>query len=273
MATRYLSDAPLHVAPELVGAPLASPMRRFLAYALDWTLLLVPTLAVTVIAVAAWLRVSDRPAFDALRSLPRLQADPALKARSEREMARLLVQIDAPGLPPAMAVAVEEHRLDDAAAILSDHTLRITPREEPTPRPPGHIVLPLERLIPGAVRGMVLFAVPAVYFTVLTRLFGATVGKALLGIRVRSLDGERIPMLEAFERFIGYLHIPALLFFPVLYLWKDPNRQQLHDRVARTVVLRAPPSPPKKAKRTVQPRAAERKKPAPEPEPPEPPAA
>jgi uncharacterized RDD family membrane protein YckC len=241
MAPRYLSDASLHVAPELVGAPLASPARRLLAYGLDWALLVIPTIAVTVGAAALWLQQTDRPAFDALRTIPDWQTHPELRKRSERDVARLLVQIEAPGLPPAMAVAVEEQRLDEAVEILSHHEVMITLSGGSHAKRPGEIVLSVERLIPGTVRGLVLYGVSAVYFSVLTWLFGATLGKLVLGIRVCSLDGGRVPFVDACERFTGYLHIPALLFWPVFYLWRDPNRQLPHDRVARTVVLRTPP--------------------------------
>lgn len=94
-------------------------------------------------------------------------------------------------------------------------------------------------MIPPFARGLVLCGVQALYFTLLTWLFGWTLGKWTMGLRVRSLDGERVRPVEAFERFIGYLHIPALLFWPIVYLWTDPNRQLPHDRVARTVVLQA----------------------------------
>ena len=120
-----------------------------------------------------------------------------------------------------------------------------------SPLAPGHVRVPIEKLIPVGARAMALLGVPARYFTLLTSFLGATIGKRLAGVRVRRLDGERLSLVESFERFTGYLHIPALLGWPVLDLWRDPNRQLPHDRTVHTVVVRerrrtpepAPPPP------------------------------
>jgi uncharacterized RDD family membrane protein YckC len=80
--------------------------------------------------------------------------------------------------------------------------------------------------------------VGALYFTLLTRgRRGATLGKRLLGIRVVRLDGHRLSLMESFERFAGYLHIPGSLGLSLLDLWHDPNRRLPHDRTVHTAVL------------------------------------
>jgi hypothetical protein len=58
-------------------------------------------------------------------------------------------------------------------------------------------------------------------------------------VRVVRLDAERLSLLESFERFTGYLHIPALLGWPILDLWRNPNRRLPPDRTVRTVVIRS----------------------------------
>ncbi|MFB6231080.1 MAG: RDD family protein [Salinibacter sp.] len=76
------------------------------------------------------------------------------------------------------------------------------------------------------------------YFTLFLALWnGRTPGKYLLGIRVVRLNGEPLRLWFAFERFGGYAAgiATGLLGFAQLY-W-DPNRQAIHDRVARTVVI------------------------------------
>ena len=62
----------------------------------------------------------------------------------------------------------------------------------------------------------------------------------MLGIRVVRLDGHRLSLMESFERFAGYLHIPGSLGIGLLDLWHDPNRRLPHDRAAHTAVVRAP---------------------------------
>jgi uncharacterized RDD family membrane protein YckC len=67
---------------------------------------------------------------------------------------------------------------------------------------------------------------------------GQTLGKRLLGIRVRRLDGQPLNWWVAFERAGGYAagFATGLLGFAQVY-W-DANRQCIHDRIVGTVVVR-----------------------------------
>jgi uncharacterized RDD family membrane protein YckC len=84
---------------------------------------------------------------------------------------------------------------------------------------------------------------------------GQTPGKMLVGIRVRMRDEDRVPDARAAVlRWAVQLGGPQLLssivgvgffasvFSIVDHLWPlwDPNRQALHDKAARTIVVRAP---------------------------------
>ena len=251
MATRRVQDHHLRVVPEMLGLPLASPSRRIAAIVLDGVVLVLPTVAVALTAAGLSLRASDRPAYDGLRVLrPGRSASASATHDALRALAPLLVRLEAPGLPPAAALAVEEGRLDEAADLLSTRNLEFALRLDESgesPLAPGHVRVPIEKLIPVGARAMALLGVPALYFTLLSSLFGATIGKRLAGVRVRRLDGERLSLVESFERFTGYLHIPALLGWPVLDLWRDPNRQLPHDRTVHTVVVRAPRRSARKA--------------------------
>jgi hypothetical protein len=78
------------------------------------------------------------------------------------------------------------------------------------------------------------------YFTLFLAWWdGRTPGKYLLGIRVVRLNGEPLSLWFAFERFGGYAAGIATGLFGFAQLYWDPNRQAIHDRVARTVVVRA----------------------------------
>jgi|WetSurMetagenome_2_1015567.scaffolds.fasta_scaffold57731_2 hypothetical protein len=248
MPTRRLVSAPLHVEPELLGLPLASPTRRALAMALDAALLVFPTLAVSVAAAALSLYVGDRQSFDAVRHLSRIgDPNPAVANQEYTALARLLVHTEAPGTPPAMAAAVEEGDLDKAAALLRQRDIQITIQFTEAAElvvPPNTVVLSVDRLIPVRVRAFAVLGVPALYFAGFLRTRRrATPGKRLAGIYVARLDGERLSWLEGLERFVGYVHIPATLFLSVLDLWRDPNRRLPHDRTVHTAVLRGRPSP------------------------------
>ena len=244
MTMRILSAEPLRVAPELIGAPLASPTRRAVAFAVDMALLVVPSMLVALAAALASLAMTQPKALGALRALifHDRSLTPTERHGALRELAPLLVRIEADGLPPGVSEDVRAGNLDRAADEIGKRNLSITlsPPEQPTPGvPEGAVRFPLERLIPEALRGVTLYGVAALYFGLLTRgRKRATLGKRLVGIRVVRLDGERLSLLESLERFVGYLHIPGTLFVGLLDLWRDPDRRLAHDRVAHTAVVR-----------------------------------
>ena len=248
MATRTLTDEPLRVAPELLGAELASPLRRAVAFAIDYLLLIVPSVAVAVGIVWVTLRATE-PA--ALSGIERLLQRGSLTGEERKDALKatlpLLVRHESPGMPPAVAAAVEEGDLDGAAArlIRDDYgfvfNLKIGDFGEP-PLPPRTIRVEVAHLIPKALRAAALFGVLAVYFTVCTARWGRTLGKRLAGIRVVRLDGHRLTLAEGLERFVGYLHIPGSLGLSLLDLWRDPNRRMPHDRVVHTAVIRVRPT-------------------------------
>jgi hypothetical protein len=162
-----------------------------------------------------------------------------------RDLVPLLVRTEARGLPASVVAMVEDGDVERAATALRDYDLSISLRLEEgggeQPLPPRTIVLDVGRLIPTAVRAVALLGVPALYFVLLTRSrTGATLGKRLMRIRVRRLDGERLSWLESLERFIGYIHIPATLFLGLADLWRDPNRRMPHDRAVHTAVFLEP---------------------------------
>ncbi|GAB5534532.1 MAG: hypothetical protein Rubg2KO_07810 [Rubricoccaceae bacterium] len=77
------------------------------------------------------------------------------------------------------------------------------------------------------------------YFTLTLAWWGGyTPGKRLLRIRVMRLDGKRLGLWNAFERFGGYAAglVTGLLGFAQVF-W-DPNRQGVQDKIAATVVVR-----------------------------------
>jgi len=243
MSTRHLTEEPLRVSGALRGVPLASPVRRALAFAFDWALLLVPRIAVALSVALLSLRVSDPAGYAALLGLwTGGAAEPAARHRLLRDLAPVLVHAQAPGLPPAVAAAVAAGDLDRAAELLEpiDFTFSLslsTPRE--VSLKPGQVLVEVGHLIPRPLRWSALFGVAAAYFTLLTRGGrGGTLGKRLLGIRVVRLDGERLSLRESFERFSGYFHIPSSLGTALLDLWRDPNRRLPHDRVVHTAVVR-----------------------------------
>ncbi|HUH12980.1 MAG TPA: RDD family protein [Longimicrobiales bacterium] len=83
------------------------------------------------------------------------------------------------------------------------------------------------------------FGWAGLYFTAFLALWkGRTPGKRLLRMRVIRLDGRPLGWWASFERFGGYgaSIVTGLMGFAEI-LW-DRNRQGMHDKIARTVVVR-----------------------------------
>lgn len=246
VAERHLSEAPLRVSGELWEAPLASPLRRALALAFDFVLLVVPSVVVAAGAALLALRLQDPAAFHALRTMVAGEArqgparDEALAA-----IAPLLVRLDVDGLPPEVAMAVERGDRRRAGELLreTDLVFDFSLGGSHAELAPGAIRVPVGHFLPSSLRAIASYGVMAVYFGLLTAgRRGQTLGKRLVGIRVARLDGERLSLLASLERFVGYLHIPGTLGISLFDLWHDPNRRMPHDRVAHTVVIRARPA-------------------------------
>jgi hypothetical protein len=259
MALRFLSDEPLRVTAELRGAPLASPLRRFLALGLDLVLIAFPNLL--ALTAVAWLtlRVQDPAAFRALPVVYGATAKRPAAPEALAAIAPLLVSIEAEGLPHEVEEAVKAHDLGRAATLLRPYRFEflvsVGEHENNGPVGPHSIRVRVADIIPPGLRVVASLGVLALYFSLFTAgRRGQTLGKRLLGIRVARLDGHRLSLLESLERFIGYLHIPGSLGLSILDLWRDPNRRMAHDRVAHTAVIRSrlktrrapatPPAPP-----------------------------
>ncbi len=241
---RRLTHEALHVTPPLVGAPLASPTRRLLAFAIDGLILVIPTIAVALGAAFFSLQASDPRAAHAVVSFVRAsRGDTATRHEAMHDLVPLLVRTEAAGVPASVKAAVEEGDLERAAAVMKDYditfSLRFAEGGAEKDLPPRAVRLEVAELIPGYVRGVALLGVPALYFIAFaSSRRGATPGKRALGIRIARLDGERLSLLESLERFVGYVHVPGTMFLSLADLWRDPNRRLPHDRTVHTAVFR-----------------------------------
>jgi uncharacterized RDD family membrane protein YckC len=225
----------------LLGRELAPPLRRLLAFGIDVALIVVPTIVAAVLWSALALRVSDRPAYDALRAI--VDGRVRTEAQSLDAMTALLpklMDIGAQGLPLEAIAAVHAGRPREGAAYLTDANIELSlgPGEDQRALKPGYVRVPVAKFVPEVARAAALFGVPALYFTLLGLTSWGSLGKRLLGLEVRRIDGQPMTLGTAFERFGGYASVPGTLFTGLADLWRDPNRRLAHDRGTGTVVLR-----------------------------------
>lgn len=242
MSDRLFDPRSLAVDPALFGQRLPCPRRRAAAFAVDYVLLILPTVATALFFAGLALRLRDPTGYAAVKTAVfAMPKEPAAQHALMRDLAPLLVRIDADGLPAAVKAAVEAGDLDGAADRLSQLDLLVALNvsgDQPKPASPKSVRLAVERLIPDALRTAALFFVPAIYFAVATARRGTTLGKRLLGLRVVRLDGEPLSLFEGVERFGAYFGILGTLGLGLFDLWRDPNRRLGHDRAVDTVVIR-----------------------------------
>jgi uncharacterized RDD family membrane protein YckC len=140
-----------------------------------------------------------------------------------------------------VAVAVGESDLERAGELLSGYrfNFNISPEDSDLPPREGQIRIELGKVLPQGLRGVAMFGTAALYFTFFAcGKRHSTLGKRLLRLEVRRLDGKALSCWESFERFGGYLASIGTLGIGLVDLWKDPNRRLAHDRIVNTVVLK-----------------------------------
>lgn len=82
------------------------------------------------------------------------------------------------------------------------------------------------------------FAMATVYFTVLHRTYGQTIGKSLLGLEVRTLDFGEIGIVRSLLRTLAYAVSSSFLGFGFLLAALTPRKRAWHDFLAGTCVVR-----------------------------------
>jgi len=90
---------------------------------------------------------------------------------------------------------------------------------------------------------LIWLAMAAVYFTALHRSHGQTIGKALLGLRVRDLHFKRLSIFRSFIRTLGYVASSTFFGFGFLLVGMTPRKRGWHDFLAGTCVVRGAAEP------------------------------
>jgi uncharacterized RDD family membrane protein YckC len=94
---------------------------------------------------------------------------------------------------------------------------------------------------PYGLMGQIIFniliiAAYVVYFVAMWMARGATLGKMIVGLKIVSVDGQAITFTDALIRFVLLAAVGASIGF--LWLLFDPQKQSLHDKAGRTVVVK-----------------------------------
>jgi len=68
-------------------------------------------------------------------------------------------------------------------------------------------------------------------------VYGATIGKRIMKIRVVSLVHRRLSLWHSIERALGYGASALEAFFGFFQYFIDANHRTVHDRIAETIVI------------------------------------
>ncbi|MDI9577962.1 MAG: RDD family protein [Thermoproteota archaeon] len=101
---------------------------------------------------------------------------------------------------------------------------------------------------------LLITIVMILYYTILDTVWGATIGKRILGLRVQMLNGDKVTFIKALIRNVSKFYYIVVLDWLIGILTQGPdNHQKFTDRFAGTTVVQAgqafgssstPPPPP-----------------------------
>ena len=77
------------------------------------------------------------------------------------------------------------------------------------------------------------------YYVVMEQMYGGTVGKLALGLKVVKIDGTAMDWQTAIVRTLLRI-VDGLFFYLVgaILVWTSPTKQRLGDKVAKTLVVK-----------------------------------
>ena len=83
------------------------------------------------------------------------------------------------------------------------------------------------------------FFIGVTYFVWMNGMYGATIGKMIMKIKIVKINGKKLSYSDAMVREISsYLSVLVLFLGYFNVLW-DRKKQAWHDKIAKTVVVRA----------------------------------
>lgn len=249
-AERVVGGGPLaqrsrrRVIPLSAGTTLADTRPRLLGMVFDLTV---------VIFLVFVCQLGSRPIIESRYSAEtarveaaRAERTDASEALSEAQDARSAAERDLAKAKGTEAKAQAQEELDAAEAAeraatkADEQAAKRLEKAQAALQGPGTMVLVASALV------ALLYLVPS------TAITGRTLGMRLRGTKVVRIDGSPATWGSAFIRFLIPVAVTTSLFFSLpglllglgsvlFWLW-DPNRQGLHDRLARTLVVAAPVS-------------------------------
>lgn len=242
---RHITQEPQTIAPELLGAPLATFRRRLFAFLVDVVLFGLITGVLFVGFSALDIHIRDATFFSRLRAYGSLE-DPTEKSESRQALMGDLMVMIQDKCPSAFPHQIEEmiaakdwEGLDREFAGEKLVISFGSGGTSMTGENPRTLIIGTDFLL-GRYSSFISWGAFFVGWFTLWSLAtrGRSPGKALFRLRVIKLDGRPLNLWSCFSRAGGYGASAATLMLGFLEAIWHPNRQAIHDKIAGTVVVR-----------------------------------
>lgn len=256
----FVTPEAFSVRPELLGTPLARPVKRLLAWGVDALAVAIMAQLSNIFLALALALLCDR----ILRQTEFLVGDrwrqhlrmvlvagfvawAALQGWSQWREKQQTAPVATARTAAALSAAANDEadkevetvaeKLTDAQRIemMKDKIGRLQHKIDKLKDQQGFSLLDSVKNLLGDVGFD--FGWAAIYWTLITAWWnGQTLGKRLFGLRVLQLNGQPLTMWDSFNRCGGYAAGLATGLLGFAQVWWDPNRQAIHDKVSFTVV-------------------------------------
>ncbi len=235
-----------HIDSRLKGAPLASFSRRFMAYIIDWAIILLCSeilwliipLALVFLAfkrklrrtLALSRRTIRKNVLVAEQRLETQHIDRKLRRRFSRYMTAYLYILMYAPIVASIIIAV-------GLATKSFFPEAYTATSTSTASFFSTLSKPVSSLN-DAMELLATFFGAFCYFSLfLWKWEGQTPGKHLMNIRVVKLNGKHLSFWNSLERASGYTASAAIFLLGFLQYFWEKNHQTTHDKISETIVV------------------------------------
>ncbi len=90
----------------------------------------------------------------------------------------------------------------------------------------------------GTMANPLSFIIGIAYFVWMNGMYGATVGKMVMKIKIVKENGSKITYADAALRYFASILSAIALLIGYLWMLWDPKKQTWHDKIAHTVVVK-----------------------------------
>jgi len=242
-----ITEESARIDPSLVGTPLATFRRRLTGFIVDLIVVFILTIPALFATAYVFTRIAAPRALELLREIRATESaerDEMLWHEFTVETAKLIYKRMPERMSGEFQLAFDQAdsiKVDSLVSAydwnftiaFSDKPITRFNSQEKTVQVGMYVFMGHISIIANI--GVLLI----LYFTAFTWLLrGFTPGKWLLRIRVLRLDNKRLTIWDSFGRAGGYSASIATLGLGFLEALWHPNRQAIHDRISRTVVVR-----------------------------------